>query len=554
MQALQMLLADGIVDEVLGQLKSGKEADVWLVRHNGETVAAKIYKEREFRSFKNNAEYKEGRQTRNSRTQRAMNSGSRFGQKASEEAWKASEADTLAKLHASGARVPKPVLFYEGVLLMEVVIDAEGRVAPRLVDAIIEPTTARAMYEVVREQAIKMLCADLIHGDLSEFNVLLAHDGPVVIDFPQVVSAASNSRSEHFFKRDLENVRRFFAALDPTLNSRGAGDADEIWRAYVKRDLSPDFVPSGRAPPPPPPPQQQQQNGQQRGDRRPPSANRGGPQVSFRGAPPPQADSGPRANQSGGRGAQRGEQNNGPQRAQQPGQNGNRNSGDSSSRSHGQNNRVNQGHGGNNSQPNASSQDGSRGQGGDSAQRSNQGAGQGSHGDTRGGAASHEDSRAPGGDGAQRSNGNARGDVAASQGGSHAPGGDNAQRPRHEGRLGNQNNRGDGASSNASGPGSSPAQGRGQAGGRPPKRGQNGARDGSAPGSNPTGYRVGPPNPGQNGRGTQNGRNGNQSQGGEPRGQSGPRSSGPSFGQGRPEQVSERQPGGGHRRRRRRYF
>lgn len=284
MQALQMLLGDGIVDEIVGQLKSGKEADVWLVRHNDEIVAAKIYKEREFRSFKNNAEYKEGRQVRNSRTQRAMNSGSRFGQKAAEDAWKASEADTLAKLHAAGARVPKPVLFYEGVLLMEVVIDAEGRVAPRLVDAHVSRESAKGLYETVRAQVVKMLCADLIHGDLSEFNVLLAHDGPVVIDFPQVVAAAQNSRAEHFFKRDLENVRRFFATIDPTLNNKG--DADEIWRAYVRRDLSSDFVPSGRAPPPPP---QHQQRGNQRpaGGQRPP--NRGnpssrGPEVSFRGA------------------------------------------------------------------------------------------------------------------------------------------------------------------------------------------------------------------------------------------------------------------------------
>ncbi len=321
MQALQMLLADGIIDEVIGQLKTGKEAEVWLVRHRGETVAAKIYKEREFRSFKNNAAYKEGRQVRNSRTQRAMNSGSRFGQKAAEAEWKAAEADVLGRLHAAGARVPKPVLFYEGVLLMEVVIDAEGRVAPRLVDAAIARAEAQAMYEVVRAQVVKMLSADLIHGDLSEFNVLLAYDGPVVIDFPQVVGAAQNSRAEHFFKRDLENVRRFFATIDPALNAR-RGDGDEIWRAYVRRELTPDFVPTGRPPPPPSgqgqrPPGRHERRGPGRGaganqapnagqSRNQPNASaqpRRGPEVSYRGsstnAPPGKGGGGERSNSGG---------------------------------------------------------------------------------------------------------------------------------------------------------------------------------------------------------------------------------------------------------------
>lgn len=285
MQALQTLLADGIVDEILGQLKSGKEADVWLVSHNGETVAAKVYKEREFRSFKNNAGYKEGREVRNTRTQRAMNNGSRFGQKASEDAWKSAEADTLTKLYESGARVPKPVLFYEGVLLMEVIVDAESRVAPRLVDAAITIENAAGLYTLVREQAVKMLCADLIHGDLSEFNVLLAHNGPVVIDFPQVVAAAKNSQSEHFFKRDIENVRRFFANADPALNAR-VSDADEIWRAYVRRDLAPDFVPSGRAPVAQEPRRGGKGRGPQQQQAQLPSQNQQrGPDVSFRGAP-----------------------------------------------------------------------------------------------------------------------------------------------------------------------------------------------------------------------------------------------------------------------------
>src|SRR6266536_661261 len=184
---LAPLLADGVIDEVVGRLKSGKEADLWLVRHAGEIVAAKVYKERQSRGFRNNAAYKEGRLVRDTRTQRAMQRGTRFGQAAAEDAWKAKEAEALHTLHATGVRVPKPVMFYEGVLLMELVVDLRG-------------------------QMIAMLCCDLVHGDLTAYNVLLGWNGPVVIDFPQVVGAAHNNQAEGFFRRDLENLRRFFAA------------------------------------------------------------------------------------------------------------------------------------------------------------------------------------------------------------------------------------------------------------------------------------------------------------------------------------------------------
>src|SRR3990167_5502655 len=139
MDRLQQLIEEGVIDEVFNQLKTGKEAEVWLVSHRGEAVAAKIYKEREFRSFKNDAGYKEGRVVRNTRTQRAMDKGSKFGRAAAEEAWKSAESDTMFTLHAAGVRVPKPVLFYDGVLLMEMIGDAEGRVAPRLVEAHLTP-------------------------------------------------------------------------------------------------------------------------------------------------------------------------------------------------------------------------------------------------------------------------------------------------------------------------------------------------------------------------------------------------------------------------------
>ncbi len=248
MDRLQQLLEDGVIDEVYNQLKSGKEAEVWLVSHRGEPVAAKLYKAREFRSFKNDAGYKEGRQVRNTRTQRAMDKGSRFGRDAAEEAWKSAEADAMFALHAAGVRVPRPVLFYDGVLLMEVIGDAEGRVAPRLVDAAITREQAGPLYRQLRDEAIKMLCADLIHGDLSEFNVLLGASGPVIIDFPQVVTAAKNSRSEQFFRRDLGNLLRFFSSFDPSLQAL-AFEADDVWRAYVRRDLSPGYEPRLRAGP-----------------------------------------------------------------------------------------------------------------------------------------------------------------------------------------------------------------------------------------------------------------------------------------------------------------
>ncbi|QRK10251.1 hypothetical protein JQX13_09215 [Archangium violaceum] len=244
-EALQVLLTDGVIDEVVGRLKSGKEADVYLVRHGGEVVAAKIYKEREHRNFRNNSGYREGRQVRNSRTARAIAKGSRFGVQAAEDAWKTAEADALGKLYAAGVCVPRPVMFYEGVLLMELVLDLEGHPAPRLEEAALTPEEASALYFDLRNQAIRMLCCDLIHGDLSAFNILLGNRGATIIDFPQVVDAAANSQAEFFFKRDLENLRRYFEATDPSLRSR-SGDAHEIWRAYVKRELTPDFVPTGR--------------------------------------------------------------------------------------------------------------------------------------------------------------------------------------------------------------------------------------------------------------------------------------------------------------------
>ncbi|RKI36790.1 hypothetical protein D7Y27_27365 [Corallococcus sp. AB004] len=243
--SLETLLADGIIDAVIGQLKTGKEAEVWLVQHAGQVVAAKLYKERHERNFRNNSGYKEGREVRNSRTRRAMEKGSRFGQAAAEEAWKNAEADSLYKLHAQGVRVPTPVLFYEGILLMELVRDAEGQPAPRLVEAPPQtPEEAEALYLDLRAQVVRTMCADLIHGDLSPYNILMSGSGPTIIDFPQTVAAARNSQAEFYFRRDLDNVREFLAGFSSRLAGR-AGDTGEIWNAYVRRELTPDFVPSG---------------------------------------------------------------------------------------------------------------------------------------------------------------------------------------------------------------------------------------------------------------------------------------------------------------------
>ena len=243
---LDSLLEEGIIDEILGRLKSGKEADVFRVVYRGEIVAAKLYKDREQRSFKHNTAYKEGRKVRNTRTQRAIDKGSRFGRDEAEDAWKSSEADTLHILHAHGVRVPTPVMFYGGVLLMQLVTDAEGGIAPRLIEAPIGVEQAGPLYRDIRRQIVGMLCCDLIHGDLSPYNVLLGAAGPTIIDFPQTLSAAHNSQSESFFRRDFDNIFRFFTAIDPRLHVH-RGDAREIWRAYERRDLGPEYVPTGVA-------------------------------------------------------------------------------------------------------------------------------------------------------------------------------------------------------------------------------------------------------------------------------------------------------------------
>ena len=204
--SLESLLDEGVISEIYGRLKSGKEADVYTVCYGDVAVAAKVYKDRAQRSFKSNATYKEGRAVRNSRSQRAMDRGSKFGQEAAEDAWKSAEATALYKLHAAGVRVPTPVLFLEGVLFMELVRGANGEPAPRLIDSELSVSEARTAYLDMLSQLVRILSCDLIHGDLSPYNVLWAASGPTIIDFPQIVSAAQNSNSESFFMRDARNI------------------------------------------------------------------------------------------------------------------------------------------------------------------------------------------------------------------------------------------------------------------------------------------------------------------------------------------------------------
>jgi RIO kinase 1 len=301
---LDSLLAEGVISEVVARLKSGKEADVFVVRYQGRDVAAKVYKDRSTRSFKNNAAYKEGRSVRSSRSQRAIDKGSKFGREAEEDAWKSAEVDAIYRLHGAGVRVPTPVLYFDGVLLMELVLDAEGAAARRVIDVPISVQEARDAYEDMLRQLVKILCCDLIHGDLSPYNVLWSANGPTVIDFPQIISASHNQSSEQFFLRDARNILGYFATIDRSLNAR-SGDPFEIWRTYRRRELTPDFVPRARpmSMQRPIPVQQAHAHAQGRAQGHPqaqPQTRQGHPEGDHRGRGegdrrgPPRHDRGPR--------------------------------------------------------------------------------------------------------------------------------------------------------------------------------------------------------------------------------------------------------------------
>jgi RIO kinase 1 len=243
-KGLQPLIDDGLVDRVVRNLKSGKEASVYIVACGDEIRCAKVYKEAERRGFHKLAQYQEGRKTRNSRDARALGKRGRHGRQVQEDEWKNAEVDALYKLVAAGVRVPKPHLVHEGVLLMELVCDAEGAPAPRLNDVELAPDQAREWHAFMMRQIVRMLCAGLIHGDLSEFNVLIDASGPVIIDLPQAVDAAGNNNAFSMLERDVNNMRASFGRSAPDLLETDY--AREIWALYEAGSLTPESSLSGR--------------------------------------------------------------------------------------------------------------------------------------------------------------------------------------------------------------------------------------------------------------------------------------------------------------------
>ena len=231
---LQSLIEEGLIDTVVRQLMSGKEAMVYVVRCGDEVRCAKIYKEATHRSFRQAVDYTENRKVKNSRSARAMAKGSKFGRQTQEAAWQSAEVDALYRLAAAGVRVPQPYNFHDGVLLMELVTDANGDAAPRLNDVAFAPAQALAHHATLIGEVVRMLCAGVVHGDLSEFNILLAHSGgvdfPVIIDLPQAVDAAGNNHAQRMLLRDVGNLRDYFGQFAPALLTTNYGP--EIWSLY----------------------------------------------------------------------------------------------------------------------------------------------------------------------------------------------------------------------------------------------------------------------------------------------------------------------------------
>lgn len=241
---IQPLVDDGLIDDVLQRLKSGKEADVYTVLCGDKVQCAKVYKEATQRSFKQAVQYQEGRKTRNSRNARAMQKGTKFGRKQQEESWQTAEVDALFRLANAGVRVPQPYLCIDGVLLMELVTDANGSVAPRLSDVTLSEEEAITDFHTMIRNIVRMLCAGIVHGDLSEFNVLLDDQGPVIIDLPQAVDAAANNHAESMFERDVDNITSYYGQFAPALLKTRY--AKEIWQLYEDGKLTPETPLSGQ--------------------------------------------------------------------------------------------------------------------------------------------------------------------------------------------------------------------------------------------------------------------------------------------------------------------
>lgn len=241
---IQPLVDEGLIDSVERQLMSGKEATVYVVRCDQEIRCAKVYKEASQRSFRQAASYQEGRKVKNSRQARAMEKGTRYGRKMQEEVWQNAEVDALYRLAAAGVRVPKPHICFEGVLLMELLTDANGNAAPRLNDVPLSEAMALDYHAQLLKQVVLMLCAGVVHGDLSEYNILVDAAGPVIIDLPQAIDAAGNTEAGAMLERDVNNLRNFFSVVAPKLASTQYGK--EIWELYGDGLLTPDSVLTGQ--------------------------------------------------------------------------------------------------------------------------------------------------------------------------------------------------------------------------------------------------------------------------------------------------------------------
>jgi RIO kinase 1 len=241
---LQPLVDEGVIDSVVRQLMSGKEAMVFVVRCGAEVRCAKVYKEADKRSFRQAVDYTENRKTKNTRQARAMAKGTRFGRESQEKAWQSAEVGALFRLAAAGVRVPRPYNFHAGVLLMGLVADDAGNAAPRLNDVELTPEIAIELHRRLIREVVRMLSAGIVHGDLSEFNILLGADGPVIIDLPQAVDAAGNNHAQRMLLRDVGNLRRHFGRYAPGLLATDYGR--EIWALYESGTLHPDAELTGR--------------------------------------------------------------------------------------------------------------------------------------------------------------------------------------------------------------------------------------------------------------------------------------------------------------------
>lgn len=242
-KSLEALVLDGLIDEVLRPLKSGKEAAVYVVHAQGAICCAKVYKEANKRGFHKQSQYREGRKVRNSRQARAMERSTRFGRQQQEEVWQNTEVDALYRLAAAGVRVPRPHNFIDGVLLMELVTDEFGAPAPRLNDLELTEEDALRYHDLLINEVVKMLCGGLIHGDLSEFNVLVDSQGPVIIDLPQAVDAAANNHAARMLERDVNNLAAYFGRFAPELLATSYGK--EIWHLYESGHLKPEIKLTG---------------------------------------------------------------------------------------------------------------------------------------------------------------------------------------------------------------------------------------------------------------------------------------------------------------------